>query len=145
MPAAGLTRRQPAGERRFRMTLSRQHRGVRSQGRSGPCVVIGSKRDECVSQPSTAGNTEFRKDPERFWCIGRLPACLGGGWVVAAPFTQEPGPVRRAGGDVLVQWAERTGRRRAGVAGPWRAAVRVYGRDDRRRLWGADPDVYESF
>ena len=30
---------------------------------------------------------------------------------MAAPFTPGPGPVRRAGGDGLVQWAERTGRR----------------------------------
>src|SRR5712691_10878456 len=43
---------------------------------------------------------------ERFWCYGRFPACPGGGWVMSAPFTQEPGPVRRAGGDALVLWAE---------------------------------------
>jgi site-specific DNA recombinase len=47
---------------------------------------------------------------------------------MAAPFTQEPEPVRRAGGDALVQWAERTGRRRAGV--PRRGGLRFafYGR-----------------
>jgi len=32
---------------------------------------------------------------------------------MTAPFTREPGPGRRAGGDDLVQWAERSG----GVAG----------------------------
>lgn len=47
---------------------------------------------------------------------------------MAAPFTQEPGPVRRAGGDVLVQWAERTGRRRAGVPGRGGLRFAFYGR-----------------
>jgi len=32
---------------------------------------------------------------------------------MAAPFDREPSPRERAGGDVLVLWAERTGRRRA--------------------------------
>jgi site-specific DNA recombinase len=47
---------------------------------------------------------------------------------MAAPFTREPGPGRRAGGDDLVQWAERTGRRSRG--GPGRGGLRFafYGR-----------------
>ena len=36
---------------------------------------------------------------------------------MAAPFTREPGPGRPEGGDALIQWAERTGRRSGGVAG----------------------------
>ena len=47
---------------------------------------------------------------------------------MAGPFTQEPGPVRRAGGDVLVHWAERTGRRLAGVAGRGGLRFAFYGR-----------------
>ena len=34
---------------------------------------------------------------------------------MAVPFTREPGPGLRAGGDALVQWAERTGRRSGGA------------------------------
>ena len=47
---------------------------------------------------------------------------------MAAPFTREPGPGRRADGDDLVQWAERTGRRSKG--GPGRGGLRFafYGR-----------------
>ena len=47
---------------------------------------------------------------------------------MAAPFTQEPGPGRRAGGDALALWAERTGRRRAGVAGRGGLRFVFYGR-----------------
>ena len=47
---------------------------------------------------------------------------------MAAPFTQEPEPVRRAGGDALVQWPERTGRRRAGVPGRGGLRFAFYGR-----------------
>jgi len=47
---------------------------------------------------------------------------------MAAPFTQEPGPGRRAGGDALVQWAERTGRRGAGVPGRGGLRFVFYGR-----------------
>jgi hypothetical protein len=42
------------------------------------------------------------------WEVPRVP---GRRVSHGAPFTREPGPGRRAGGD-LVQWAERTGRRR---------------------------------
>jgi site-specific DNA recombinase len=47
---------------------------------------------------------------------------------MAAPFTREPEPGRRADGDALVQWAERTGRRSGG--GPGRGGLRFafYGR-----------------
>ena len=47
---------------------------------------------------------------------------------MAAPFSQEPGPGRRAGGDALVLWAERTGRRRAGVPGRGGLRFVFYGR-----------------
>ena len=47
---------------------------------------------------------------------------------MAAPFNPEPGPVRRAGGDALVLWAERTGRRRAGVPGRGGLRFAFYGR-----------------
>jgi site-specific DNA recombinase len=47
---------------------------------------------------------------------------------MAAPFDREPGPGKGAGGDVLALWAERTGRRRAGL--PARGGLRFafYGR-----------------
>ena len=47
---------------------------------------------------------------------------------MAAPFTQEPGPRRSAGGDALAQWAERTGRRSGVVAGRDRLRFAFYGR-----------------
>ena len=47
---------------------------------------------------------------------------------MAAPFTQEPGPRRSAGGDALAQWAERTGRRSGAVAGRDRLRFAFYGR-----------------
>ena len=47
---------------------------------------------------------------------------------MAAPFTREPGPGRRPGGDDLVQWAERTGRRSGGVAGRGGLRFAFYGR-----------------
>jgi site-specific DNA recombinase len=48
--------------------------------------------------------------------------------VMAAPFDRQPGPGERAGGDVLVLWAERTGRRRAGVPGRGGLRFAFYGR-----------------
>jgi len=47
---------------------------------------------------------------------------------MAAPFTPEPRPGRRAGGDTLVQWAERTGRRSGGVPGRGGLRFAFYGR-----------------
>jgi site-specific DNA recombinase len=47
---------------------------------------------------------------------------------MAAPFDWEPRPCRGAGGDVLVLWAERTGRRRAGVPGRGGLRFAFYGR-----------------
>jgi site-specific DNA recombinase len=47
---------------------------------------------------------------------------------MAAPFDWEPRPCRGAGGDVLVLWAERTGRRRAGVPGRGGLRFACYGR-----------------
>lgn len=60
--------------------------------------------------------------------LWEVSACPGGGWVMAAPFSPEPGPVRRAGGDSLVLWAERTGRRRAGLPGRGGLRFMFYGR-----------------
>jgi site-specific DNA recombinase len=45
-----------------------------------------------------------------------------------APFDREPGAGKGAGGDVLVPWAERTGRRRAGVPGRGGLRFVSYGR-----------------
>jgi len=47
---------------------------------------------------------------------------------MAAPFTQEPGPCRPAGGDALAQWAEHTGRRSGAVAGRDRLRCAFYRR-----------------
>ena len=47
---------------------------------------------------------------------------------MAAPFDWEPRPCRGAGGDVLARWAERTGRRRAGVPGRGGLRFAFYGR-----------------
>ena len=47
---------------------------------------------------------------------------------MAAPFDWDPRPCRGAGGDVLVLWAERTGRRRAGVPGRGGLRFAFYGR-----------------
>ena len=47
---------------------------------------------------------------------------------MAAPFTREPGPGRRAGGDALVQWAERTGRRSGDAPGRGGLRFAFYGR-----------------
>jgi hypothetical protein len=47
---------------------------------------------------------------------------------MAAPFDREPGATKRAGGDVLALWAERTGRRRAGVQGRGGLRFAFYGR-----------------
>jgi len=47
---------------------------------------------------------------------------------MAAPFDREPGPGGGAGGDVLALWAERTGRRRAGVAAGGGLRFAFYGR-----------------
>ena len=47
---------------------------------------------------------------------------------MAAPFDAEPRPGKGAGGDVLVLWAERTGRRRAGVPGRGGLRFAFYGR-----------------
>jgi len=47
---------------------------------------------------------------------------------MAAPFDREPRPGKRAGGDVLALWAERKGRRRAGVPGPGGLRFAFYGR-----------------
>src|ERR1700687_3043890 len=55
--------------------------------------------------------------------------CLSGRRVVmAAPFDRDPGAGKRAGGDVLALWAERTGRRRAGVQGRGGLRFAFYGR-----------------
>jgi site-specific DNA recombinase len=47
---------------------------------------------------------------------------------MAAPFDREPRPGKGAGGDVLARWAERTGRRRAGVPGRGGLRFAFYGR-----------------
>jgi len=47
---------------------------------------------------------------------------------MAAPSDWEPRPCKGAGGDVLVLWAERTGRRRAGVPGRGVLRFAFYGR-----------------
>src|ERR1022692_1526421 len=47
---------------------------------------------------------------------------------MAAPFGQEPGPGRGAGGDALVLWAERTGLRSGGVPGRGGLRFAFYGR-----------------
>ena len=47
---------------------------------------------------------------------------------MAAPFGQEPGPGRGAGGDALVLWAERTGLRGGGVPGRGGLRFAFYGR-----------------
>ena len=47
---------------------------------------------------------------------------------MAAPSSLEPGPVPRTGGDALVLWAGRTGRRRAGTPGRGVLRFAVYGR-----------------
>ena len=47
---------------------------------------------------------------------------------MAAPFDREPGAGKGAGGDVLALWAERTGRRRAGVQGRGGLRFAFYGR-----------------
>ena len=47
---------------------------------------------------------------------------------MAAPFDREPSPGKGAGGDVLALWAERTGRRRAGVPGRGGLRFAFYGR-----------------
>src|ERR1700758_4313674 len=47
---------------------------------------------------------------------------------MAAPFTQEPGTGRQAGGDALMQRAERTGRRRAAEPGRGGLRFAFYGR-----------------
>jgi site-specific DNA recombinase len=47
---------------------------------------------------------------------------------MAAPFTQEPLPGGRVGGDALAQWADLTGRRSRGVAGRGRLRFAFYGR-----------------
>src|SRR6201993_3215929 len=60
--------------------------------------------------------------------LWEVPACPGGGWVMAAPFSPGPGPVPRTGGDDLVLWAERTGRRRAGAPGRGVLRFAFYGR-----------------
>ena len=46
---------------------------------------------------------------------------------MAAPFDRDPGAGKRAGGDVLALWAERTGRRRAGVQGRGGLRFAFYG------------------
>ena len=47
---------------------------------------------------------------------------------MAAPFDRELGAGKRAGGDVLALWAERTGRRRVGVQGRGGLRFAFYGR-----------------
>jgi len=47
---------------------------------------------------------------------------------MAAPFDREPSPGKGAGGDVLALWAERTGRRWAGVQGRGGLRFAFYGR-----------------
>jgi site-specific DNA recombinase len=48
--------------------------------------------------------------------------------MMAAPFAWEPGRGAGAGGDVLVSWAERNGRRRAGLPGRGGLRFAFYGR-----------------